>query len=270
VDVHLDTTVGRWLRNNVGIKQNITGGNSHEKGSGNNGSGGIGMLLVSSGAKAQGDITISWVGPPEVTLGTGYLPKVASDGLNNVATIDQINEGTRAHAKSPPDGISAFQFQGGTLPSFAGDGVSWAGKFENLFSPPKKQAQTGLAPSIALVFEIGAPECDTAIEVHQGGQDNDGSLWYQLGSNCPPFSDISWLQANRIEFTGLLAISQRGERKVTGYHATVAADLNSPQSEASPTTTVVEVHQEAEGESALEYGSWRANARVFAIHQLES
>ena len=46
---------------------------------------------------------------------------------------------------------------------------------------------------------------------------------------------------------------QLGETETWPNSSEVSADLNSPQSEKSPTTTVVEVHQEAEGESALWY-----------------
>ncbi len=176
-------------------------------------------LLLADGAQAA-DITVSWQVKGH-KIGTGYLPKLASDGLQNVVVIDEIGTG-----------LSAFQSQIGTLlPS----SVSWAGVWEYLYSPPQTTHQIGHAPSIALGYD-GADNYDTAVEVHQGGQDDEGSLWYQIGSNSPPsFSDIVWKAAFQYD---------------TGYNATVAADLNGPS---NTTATVVEVHQATSNESALWY-----------------
>ncbi len=187
------------------------------------------VLLLAS-AQAQ-DITITWQVSND-NISKGYLPKLASDGLQNVVTIDQMNQGKRTADGSFND-ISAFQTQIGTIDTAS---VSWAGVSEFLYSPPQTTPQIGLAPSIALYLETSYPNCDSAIEVHQGAQEAEGSLWYQLGSNCSPeFSDIVWGKA--IHYG-------------TGYNATVAADLN----ESHPRkTTVVEVHQAEQGASALWY-----------------
>jgi len=149
----------------------------------------------------------------------------------------QISPVTSNQGKRTADGsfndISAFQTQIGTIDTAS---VSWAGVSEFLYSPPQTTPQIGLAPSIALYLETAYPNCDSAIEVHQGAQDEHGSLWYQLGSNCSPeFSDIIWGKA--IHYA-------------TGYNATVAADLNETRSRK---TTVVEVHQAEQGASALWY-----------------
>jgi hypothetical protein len=183
---------------------------------------GLAALLLASGTQAQ-DITITWLVSGK-KIATGYLPKLASDGLQNEVTIDQINTGT--------NGVSAFQTQIATIDTKS---VSWAGASKYLYSPPQKTPQIGLAPSIALAYDA-KNNYDNAIEVHQGAQEKDGSLWFQLGTNSPPFfANIVWSSAK-----------QYGN----GYNATVAADLNETS---KTTTTVVEVHQEAEGESTLWY-----------------
>jgi hypothetical protein len=181
---------------------------------------GLVALLAASGAKAE-DITISWQVKGK-KIGTGYLNKVATDGLQNVATIDETGTG-----------LSAFESELGTLDSAS---VAWTGTWNYLYSPPQKTPQAGHAPSIALVLQTAYPNYDNAIEVHQGGQDKESSLWYQIGSNSPPsFSSISWSSAERYD---------------TGYNATVAADLNGTS---NTSTTIVEVHQSANKESALWY-----------------
>jgi hypothetical protein len=77
---------------------------------------------------------------------------------------------------------------------------------------------------------------DNLIEVHQGGQDNGGALWYQLASASDPLPNkINWSAANPYD---------------EGYNPTVAADLNGP----SPlVSTIVEVHQAGVDISALYY-----------------
>jgi hypothetical protein len=190
----------------------------------------VAAMLLASGAKAQ-DITITWQ-VSDKNIGTGYLPKLASDGQNSVVTIDQINEGTKRTYRSLFSGVSAFQSQTGIIDAAS---VAWAGGWDFLHSPPQKTHQVGLAPSIALAFQTAYPNYDTAIEVHQGAQHKDGSLWYQLGSSAPPFDDIVWSHADHYG---------------KGYNATVAADLNQ---ESGTTTTVVEVHEESEGLSPLWY-----------------
>jgi hypothetical protein len=180
---------------------------------------GLVAFLLASGAKAQ-DITISWQVKGK-NIGTGYIPKLASDGIQNVVTLDETSTG-----------LSTLEDQIGTLATAS---VSWAGGWNYLYSPPQTTPQIGHAPSIALGYD-GNNNYDDAIEVHQGGQDKESSLWYQIGSNSPPsFSKINWLASHQYD---------------TGYNATVAADLNGPS---NTTTTVVEVHQAGKGESALWY-----------------
>jgi hypothetical protein len=189
------------------------------------------VLALASGANTQ-DITITWLVAGKTISGTGFLPKLASDGIQNVVTIDQMDMGATNPLNGVPGGLSAFQSQIGTIDTAS---VSWAGGSKYLYSPPQTTPQVGHAPSIALAYEA-KNNYDNAIEVHQGGQENDGSLWFQLGTNGPPsYGKIIWSSA-----------TQYG----TGYNATVAADLNE---KTKTDTTVVEVHQEAESESALWY-----------------
>jgi hypothetical protein len=188
------------------------------------------VLLIASSTKAQ-DITVTW----QVTgknISTGFLPKVASDGQNYVATID-MEKASPVHDGFPN---SPFQYQLGTILSASGY-VDWTGDSEFLHSPPQPQGdhQIGLAPSLALYFETGYPNCDLAVEVHQGAQHEDSELWYQLGRYCSGFPGIHWLHSYHY---------------ANGYNATVAADNN----ETFPhKTTVVEVHQADNGASALSY-----------------
>jgi hypothetical protein len=186
-------------------------------------------LLFAGSVKAQ-DITVTWQVSAK-NISTGYLPKVASDGQNYVATIDMEN------AFPVHDGFpnSAFQYQLGDILSAAGY-VAWTGDSEFLHSPPQPQGdhQIGHAPSLALFFDT-ADLCDAAIEVHQGAQRKDSELWYQLGKYCSGFPGIHWLHASHY---------------ANGYNASVAADNN----ESLPRkTTVVEVHQADNDASALSY-----------------
>jgi len=190
----------------------------------------LAALMLASGAQAQ-DITITWLVPAK-NIGNGYLPKVSSDGIQNVVTIDQVNMGPSNPMNGVPNGLAAFQDHIGTIDTAS---ISWAGVSKYLYSPPQTTPQIGHAPSIALAYD-GSDNYDTAVEVHQGGQDGEGSLWFQIGKNSPPFfSNIVWSSSNRYG---------------TGYNATVAADLNG---KSLTTSTVVEVHQESAGESALYY-----------------
>ncbi len=179
----------------------------------------LAALLLASGVKAE-DITISW----QVTgkkISPGFLPKVASDGLSNVIAISET-----------ATGLSAFESE---LGSYGIGKINWSGTANYLYSPPQTTPQVGHAPSIALAYN-GSDNYDNGIEVHQGGQQSESSLWFQIGTNAPPsFSKMNWSAANQYD---------------TGYNATVAADLNGPS---LTSATVVEVHQSASSLSALWY-----------------
>lgn len=180
---------------------------------------GLMAALLVSGAKAE-DITISWQVKGK-KINAGYLPKLASDGIQNVAIIAETGTG-----------LSAFESE---LGSYGLGVVNWTGTSSYLYSPPQTTPQVGHAPSIAIAYD-GADNYDNPIEVHQGGQQSESSLWFQIGSNAPPFfSGITWSSATQYD---------------NGYNATVAADLNGPS---NTSATVVEVHQSETGLSALWY-----------------
>ena len=198
-------------------------------------------LLLASGAQAN-DITISWMvsGKP---LGSGYLPKVASDGIENVVTIAESSTG-----------LSALEDELGFYAPLTKAQVSWTGIAESLYGPT---LQIGHAPSIALAYD-GKNNYDTAIEVHQGGQDSESSLWFQLGSNAPPsFSAINWGPATQLgpgHLSAPVFCYPASTCPVvpydSGYIPTVAADLNGPS---LTSATVVEVHQSDKTASVLYY-----------------
>jgi len=176
-------------------------------------------VLLATGAKAE-DITISWKVSGK-KINSGYLPKLASDGIQNVAIIAETGIG-----------LHAFESE---LGSYGLGVVNWTGLSSYLYSPPQTTPQVGHAPSIAIAYD-GADNYDNPIEVHQGGQESESSLWFQIGSNAPPsFSGITWSSAIQYD---------------NGYNATVAADLNGPS---NTSATVVEVHQSETGLSALWY-----------------
>jgi hypothetical protein len=179
----------------------------------------VAALLLASGAQAE-DITIDWQ-QTGVKYGTGYLPKVASDGLTSLVSISQTGTG-----------FSSLQDMTATYPTELS--MDWT-PYHYLYSPPQSTPQVGHAPSIALVQAVNAG-VDNLIEVHQGGQDNGGALWYQLASASAPLPNkIKWSAANPY-----------GQ----GYNPTVAADLNAP---GSFSTAIVEVHQAGLDISALWY-----------------
>jgi hypothetical protein len=198
----------------------------------------LAALLLAGTTQAR-DITINgWKsGDP---LLSSFSPKLASDGQFNVVTIAETGTG-----------LSALETELGAYRDLPAR-VSWTGTADLLYGPTQ---QIGLAPSIALAYD-DTDNYDVAIEVHQGGQDSESSLWFQLGSNAPPsFSAINWGPATRLG---------PGHRSVAGclypcpvppfdngYNPTVAADLSGPPSLTS--ATVVEVHQADTGESALYY-----------------
>ena len=202
---------------------------------------GLAALLLAGATKAQ-NITIKWKvsAKPELFY---YLPKVASDGIQNVAII--------AESSKSSTGLSALEDELGSYAPLTSAQVSWTGTAPYLYGPTQ---QIGHAPSIALAYD-GADNYDGAIEVHQGGQDSESSLWFQLGSNAPPFySAINWGRATQLGpgpwTCGPFPRGCGAGPFDYGYNPTVAADLGGQ----SPTsTTVVEVHQAAVGESTLYY-----------------
>ncbi len=106
---------------------------------------------------------------------------MASDGIQNVALVAETGMG-----------LSAFESELGSQ----GLGVvNWTGSSSYLYSPPQTTPQIGHSPSIAIAYD-GADNYDNPIEVHQGGQQSESSLWFQIGTNAPQFySGINWSKA---------------------------------------------------------------------------
>ncbi len=203
---------------------------------------GVAALLLAGAIQAQ-DITVKWPVKGDHLLHF-YLPKVASDGFLNVATIAEASTG-----------LSPIEDDLGFYQPLSTAQVSWTG-FNYLYGPSQ---QIGLAASIALAFN-SSNQYDAAIEVHQGGQDSEGSLWFQLGSNAPPsFPGIKWLPATQLGpgpwHCGPYPRGCGAPKFDSGYNATVAADNDlAPVGSGDPgPATIVEVHQAAAGESALYY-----------------
>ena len=203
---------------------------------------GLAALLLTGAIQAQ-DITVKWPVKGDHLLHF-YLPKVASDGFLNVATIGEASTG-----------LSAIEDDLGFYQPLSTAQVSWTGT-NYLYG---RSQQIGLAASIALAFNT-SNEYDAAIEVHQGGQDSEGSLWFQLGSNAPPsFPGINWLPATQLGpgpwHCGPYPRGCGAPKFDSGYNATVAADNDlalAGSGDPGP-ATIVEVHQAAAGESALYY-----------------
>jgi hypothetical protein len=196
------------------------------------------MLLA--GTTRANDITIKWNVTPTSYL-SSYLPKVASDGLQNVVTIAETGTG-----------LSAVIDELGLYQPLTSEQVQWTGSPSYLYGPTQ---QVGHAPTIALAYD-SVDNYDGAIEVHQGGQDSESSLWFQLGSIAPPPSAlaISWGSATRLGpgpwACGPYPRGCGAGPYDYGYNPTVAADLDGPSFTSS---TVVEAHQAASGESTLYY-----------------
>jgi hypothetical protein len=182
---------------------------------------GLVALLFASGAKA-GDITISPV--TTATIGSGYLPKVAADNFQTAVSISET-----------ATGLSPLQNQTGVYTDVP-PSLNWSGPYHPINNPTP---QLGLSPSIALAYD-GGSFYDNAVEVHQGGQKNDSSLWIQLGNSSTALSSGT---SPTIDWSGTTLYD-------TGYNPTIAVDLNHPLGN---TTTVVEVHQAGTDLSMLWY-----------------
>ena len=177
------------------------------------------MLALASPAAAK-DVEINFLqtGAP---VGTGYLPRVASDGGNGtdgeVNTVSIYQDAT---------GFAEFGFQTGFFNG--GSTVAWN-------SPTNIDGEVGHEASIAMTSYCIDSQCiqsgDAAIEVHQGGQDNGSLLWYRIGQgNVIDVQDSS---------SGL-GWAGTGVDYDHGYNPTVAIDYSGV---GGSTPTIVEVHQ---------------------------
>jgi len=186
------------------------------------------MLLLASPAAAK-DVEINWQ-QTGAAVGSGYLPRVASDGGNGsdgaVNTVSIYQDAT---------GFAEFGFQTGFDD---GSSVVWN-------SATNIDSEVGHEASIAMTSYCIDSQCvqsgDAAIEVHQGGQDNGSLLWYRIG------------QGNVVAVQGSssgLVWADTGVAYDHGYNPTVAIDYFSPDSNAP---TIVEVHQAGANFSEIWY-----------------
>jgi len=185
------------------------------------------VLPARAGAK---DVKIDWqqTGAP---VGSGYLPRVASDGGN--ATDGSVNT---ANIYQDATGFAEFGFQTGFFDG--GSTVGWN-------SATNIQAEVGHEASIAMTSYCIDSECDqsgdAAIEVHQGGQDNGSLLWYRIGQGNV---------INVAESSSGLVWADTGVDYDHGYNPTVAIDYSGLE---GLTPTIVEVHQAGVNFSDLWY-----------------
>ena len=123
------------------------------------------MLACSATAKAD-VIFINWTSVDETVVNNGFMPSSASDWV--YGTIVMFEGGT---------GFAPIHYETGNgIFAPTPMQVQWCC---GLSSPESMNGEVGHATSVALV---NANNYDTAIEVHQGGQDNGSLLWYSLGS----------------------------------------------------------------------------------------
>jgi hypothetical protein len=204
---------------------------------------GLAALLLAGPTNAQ-DIKVKWIWNGDTGL-SHYLPKVASDGIQNVVSIAQTVAG-----------FSTIEAELGVYQPLQKEQVKWTGIPDVLYKDGTLHGgtyQIGHAPSIALGFDT-KNYYDDEIVVYQGDKDNESSLWFQLGSNLAfPFSGIKWGPATQLgpgHQPAPILCPCPVVPYDNGYNPTVAADLNGPS---STSTTVVEVHQSDKDESTLYY-----------------
>jgi hypothetical protein len=173
--------------------------------------------------------SISWNQKQQATGSNGYLPRVASDASseNSISSanilIYQIHSG-----------FDALNYITGGTQDLYHSGLFWSGPISGIGSPTQLGPEVGLAPGIAMAQTFTGT--DVVIEVHQGGQDNGSELWYRAGQ-CPVGVTsyhpelMAWGPASAYDH---------------GYNPTVAVDQTT-------SSTIVEVHQAAEGSSELWY-----------------
>ena len=187
------------------------------------------MLVLASQAAAK-NVKIDWQ-QTGAAVGSGYLPRVASDGGN--ATDGIVNT---ASIYQDATGFAEFGFQTGF--DNGGSSVVWN-------STTNIDSEVGHEASIAMTSYCIDSQCiqsgDAAIEVHQGGQANGSLLWYRIG------------QGNVVNVQGSssgLVWADTGVAYDHGYNPTVAIDYSGI---GGSTPTIVEVHQAGANFSEIWY-----------------
>jgi len=186
-------------------------------------------LLFASGAGAA---SITWSQQNYNTGSVGYLPRLASDSWYQWSDIFETSTGFNYLAYQTAADCEGFI----TCPW---GGVNWAPyAFYEIDS--SGNYIIGHAPSISIVSNSSYYSYyTTALEVHQGGQDNGSELWYTLGSCNPggyPAScgGVDWLTSQSYD---------------TGHNPSVSIDASTNNARPS----VVEVHQAGTNLSDLWY-----------------
>jgi len=193
---------------------------------------GLGLTVLAAAALNAETISISWntveQAPP---LNEGlFLPRVASDWVYGSILMYQNGPGFT--------GIG-YQDGNGNPPGGPLTGVDWC-----CYPGNSMNSEVGKATSVGLANATNANGVthDTALEVHQGGQDGGSLLWYSLGT-----AKLS--SSQRIPDTVNWAASQSYDN---GFNPTVGVD-NSYYLANPVNAAVVEVHQAASGRSDLWY-----------------
>ena len=183
-------------------------------------------MLMTKQAKALNEY-VAWTALEQV-YATGYLPRVAMDELYGVAGI--FESGT---------GFSTVLYETGNNQKIT-DPPNPTGLGSTLWNPDSTiNGEVGHAAGIALAWGNGY---DTAIEVHQGGQDGGGALWYtmattKLSKTFQIPATLHWGASSQYD---------------TGFNPTVAVD-NSSYPGAPGVEQVVEIHQATSSTSDLWY-----------------
>ena len=176
-------------------------------------------LLTTKQAKALNEY-ITWT-VLESPYATGYLPRVAIDELYGAINIFESNTGfetvlyetgNNQKAATPP-GLGSTLWN----PDFTING------------------EVGHAAGVALAWGNGY---DTAIEVHQGGQDGGGALWYtmataKLSSTYQIPSSLHWGASSQYDQGFNPTVGVDNSSYVTGTGAGVELVVEVPQATAN-------------------------------------
>ena len=189
-------------------------------------------LLFTGAANAQYPSYIDWSTQHQLTGSSGYLPRLASDGITNDGPASNISLYQIA------TGFAEFRFRTGGTPNLYHSDLFWTSPVSAIANPP----EAGHAPGVAMTA-VGYPitNTDVLMEVHQTAQDSGSELWYRAGQGgvgsveVDPAA-ISWGGAHMYDH---------------GYNPTIASD----QSWGAPLEkpTIVEVHQAQADASDLWY-----------------
>jgi len=190
------------------------------------------MLLFMGTANAQYPSYIDWATQHQATGSSGYLPRLASDGITNDGPASNIS------LYQTTTGFAEFHFRTGGTPDLYHSDLFWSGPIAGIANPP----EVGHAPGVAMAA-VGFPitATDVLMEVHQGGQDNGSELWYRAGQGGVGSVEVDTAALN---WGGAHVYDH-------GFNPTIAFDQSSGDPLEKP--TIVEVHQAQEGASDLWY-----------------